>query len=296
MARFGFSNNKTFLPLIYQQSIFIPLLCLVFTDLANARFQQLSDIELGSEQCSIADITVASKNRLLINNISKESVQLYNSKTGELMTEIQLNGVAENICMYGSEKAAVGMRKKKKVQLIEIKEDTLTLDRELDVNKDVLGITSSDDRLVVSYSSEPWLEVISPEEEGKVECMLDNTEAAQYFKFPNYLTSSKSGYIYVSDSGTDTIIKLNRKLQVLQTFTGTQLHTPYGIALVGRDQLIVCNGGTRNFVLLRLDTGDMSIILENHNIIPYHISFCHERKCIYLASGVTTSINVFEMD
>jgi len=256
----------------------------------------MPDKDLGSGQCSIADITVASQDRILINNASNESVQLYNTRTDELMTEIQLDAVAENICMYGSVMAAVGKRKVKQVQLIKIKDDTLTLDRVLDINNDALGITSCGNCLVVSYISEPWLEMISPEEGGAVKCLVDNTEAAQHFKFPNYLTSSKSGFIYVSDSGTDTIIKLDLSLNVLQTFSNTPLHTPYGIALVSEDQMIVCSTGSMRFLLLRLDTGRMSSILGNQSIIPYHISFCQERKRIYLASGVTSSINVFAIE
>jgi len=114
-------------------------------------------------------MTLASQTRLLIAAESPYCLQLYDSDTGDLLSEIhgrELQGMPARVCMYGSGKAAASLFKQSKIQLINTTDDKLTLDEMLDVNASVQGITSSDNHLVILYGSQPWLEVISEKGES----------------------------------------------------------------------------------------------------------------------------------
>ena len=248
-------------------------------------FWQRPNLKLKSKE--MYDMTLASQTRLLIAANNPHCLQLYNSDTGDLLATIHRNdlqGKPTRLCMYGSGKAAAGLSERSKIQLINTKDDKLTLDKMLDVNAPVQGIASSGDHLVVLYGSQPWLEVIS--EKGKSICIFQNQ-----FDKPSDLTVSKDGNLYVSD-GTKTITQLDRNLRVLKTFESPQLQIGGSIAILSKDLLVVCD--VHDVFLLRLSTGKTSELIKDTKLVNGRVKYCRERKRIYLLSALDSDISVYE--
>ena len=255
----------------------------MFTDLSTARFQRQRDIHPGSYFTSVI---VSSINRILITTVHPVDyrVGLYDTRTGERLDQVHVENCPQRSCMHKSGIAAVTIWPKGKVQLIHVKNNKITLGRELDVKPCVYGITNSGDNLAVSYNDHPWLEVISTK--GDVLHQFKENGKGQPFEAPDCLTSTNDGCIYVSDWRTDTITKLDGRLNLLQTFTNKLLQWPRGITAVCDDQLIVCSTLFSSIVLLRPSTGKMSTLLGKEDGIDYpvSVSYCHESKTIYVGT------------
>ena len=231
---------------------------------------------------------MTSSNRILMitSTLFLHRVGLYDTRTGERLDQVHVEILPQSICMHKSGIAAVTIRPDK-VQFINVKNNKITLGRELKVKPGVSGVTNSGDNLAVSYYERPWLEVISTE--GKVLHQFKENGKGQHFKRPDFLTSTNDGCIYVSDCRTHTITKLDGRLNLLQTFTFTfteqLLRWPHGITAVCNDQLIVCSMSSSSIVLLRPSTGKMSTLLGEEDGIdhPESVSYCHESKTIFVA-------------
>ena len=246
----------------------------------------------------MVDITVVSGERLLLGHWGKcgiHSVQLYDTRTGHVLAEVQLHGKPWRMCRYGRAKAAVALGDLKNVQFIQVKDDTLIAGKLLSVKENVYGITSSGDKLIVSYSSNPWLEVIS--QQGKVLHQFSNSGTTQNFQSTDWLSSTADGMIYVSDTRTSTVTKLDNRLNLLQTYTSPLLRHPRGITAVSEDQLIVCNHINHSVVLLRPSIGEMSTLLGEKDGIqyPYSLSYSSKDRKIYVARYKTDSVFIYEM-
>jgi len=275
----------------------------LFTDLSTARFQRQRDIHPGSYFTSVGSyfisVIVTSINRILITTVHRLQlskkiyrVELYDSRTGDRLDQVHVDHLPESICMHKSGIAAVTIRPDK-VKFINVKNNKITLGKELKVKPGVSGITNSGDNLAVSYDKRPWLEVISTE--GKVLHQFKENGKGQHFKRPDFLTSTNDGCIYVSDWRTDTITKLDGRLNLLQTFTTNLLHYPRVITAVCDDQLIVCTRWFSSIDLLRLSTGKMSRLLgkEDGLCLPRSVSYCHESKTIYVGSFHRVKVYAF---
>ena len=108
------------------------------------------------------DITMMSDTRLLATVNTAKNVVLVDSQAGRTVDQISLKNYPRGVCIWDNNTAAVTLMKNK-VQLININDNSLTLGNFLNANGDVWGIARSNDRLVVSYSSPPWLKTLSIE-------------------------------------------------------------------------------------------------------------------------------------
>jgi len=259
----------------------------LFTDLSTARFQRQRYIHPGSY---ITSVIVTSINRIMITTIHRLElseqiyrVELYDSRTGERLDQVHVDHLPESICMHKSGIAAVTIRPDK-VQFINVKNNKITLGKELKVKPGVSGITNSGDNLAVSYDKRPWLEVISTE--GKILHQFKENGKGQHFMDPDCLTSTNDGCIYVSDWEINTVTKLDGRLNLLQTFTTNLLQWPSGITAVCDDQLIVWIPWFSSINLLRPSTGKMSTLLGEEDGIddPDIVCYCHESKTIYVGT------------
>jgi len=199
------------------------------------------------------------------------------------------------LCLTRKDQATVTVEGNK-VQMINIQGQSITLGKVLTLNYDPWGVsTCGESDLVVSYQTAPWLEVISTE--GKVFHHFHQIEKTSHFKYPNFLTTSVDGYIYVSDWGTNTITKLDSSLHLLKTFASRLLDCPFGIISISPDQLLVCSMSNHRIVLLNTSTGKSSILLGERDriVCPRSLSYCHEKKKLYVAESLTKSLKVYRL-
>ena len=266
----------------------------VSTDLTTARMKQLPDIPVDKEKCIIQDMTVVTTDTLLVANHSKKCVQLVDSRKGGVLSEVQLQDEPGSMCLTGRNTAAVTMTGKK-IQMVQVKDNTLTLGRVLTVSKDIRGITSRGNTLVVSYDSPPWLEVISME--GKILRQFHMTGKTQHFESPFFMCTTPGETILISDIGTGTITKVDESLNILQTFTSPLLKYPRGITAVTEDQILVCSSKNHSILLLQPSTNTMSILLgRDDGIWSIHsMAYCPGQKKVYVANRNTDTIQVYQI-
>jgi len=235
----------------------------VSTDLTKARLKRQPDIQLPGGMCDIKDLAVVSPDMMLVSNWSKQCVQLLDCLKGKVVSKVQLQGRPYRICLIDRNTAAV--RVGGDIQMIKVKDKTLTKDRELTVSKDVYGLTSSRNSLVVSYHSSPWLEVISMD--GKVLHQLGKSGKSQHFTNPAFMCTTPGGSMFISDRGTQTITKVDAQLNVLQTFTSPLLQEPRGITAVTEDLILVCSEKNNKIMLLQPSTNTWYTLLREDEIL-----------------------------
>jgi len=267
----------------------------VSPDLTTARLERLPDLRvagLAGGVCHIDDMTVVTHDTLLVS--SDKCVQLVDSKQGQVLSEVQLQGGVGRLCLTDRNTAAVSMEGNK-IQMIKVEDNTLTLGKVLTVSEHILGITSCRNSLVVSYEEAPWLEVISMD--GKVLKQFDNRGESQHFKNPWFMCTTPNGSLLISDCGTITITMVDESLNILQTFTGPLLKEPHGITAVTEDHILVCNYMNNTILLLQPSTNTVSTLLgEDDRIVdPYLLAYCPDQKKVYVPRVDNDTINVYQI-
>jgi len=245
-------------------------------------------------ECIITDLAVVSQDTLLVCNEDEYKVDLVSSQTGKVLSQLQLQGEPWRMCLVGRDRAAVTLGWAQKVLLIKIKGNTLVKDKVLNVSDDVRGITTSGDNLVVTYNKQPWLEVITTD--GKVLHQFHSTGKTQHFKYPDFITTSPDGTLWVSDKGNNTITKMDASLTILQMFTSPLLHWPCGITAVTEDEILVCSEGNNSLVLLQPSTNTMSTLLGKDDRVayPYSLTYCPQERKLFVTPFESDSIQVFK--
>ena len=266
------------------------------SDLSGVKFRRPPDLKVCTEPCEIKDIVMMSPNSLLLSNNTKDSIQHVDSRTGSTLSEVSTKPYYPwGICMVGRELAAV--TGSNTVQLVHVRGGRLTLGTVLGVKALCWGVASSGDNVVVLYNSPPWLEVMDTD--GRVLHQYQDPGAAPTFKWPNFLTTSSDGFIYVADFSLNTITKLDSSLKVLKTFSDPQLRGPYGITSVGDGQLLVCSWYNNSIVHVNVNSGKMTTILGKADgiVSPRSLAYCPQQRKLFVCTGDDTdSIQVYQID
>jgi len=268
--------------------------CVSFTDMSTAVLQRQADVKFVPEERYINDIAVVTPDTLLLSNQTEKNVQLIDTRTGRVLSVVSLQGEPGGLCLTRNDQAAVAVEEK--IQMIDVKGQTLTNSTVLNLRYPLSGITKLDDTsFVLSYNVSPWLEVVTAD--GKVSHQFDKNGTTQHFKRPDFLTTSVDNLIYVSDNGTNTITRLNSSLQLLQTFSSPLLAMPRGIISISPDQLLMCSYYNDRIVLLNTRTGKSSILLREQAGIyrPWSLSYCPEQTKLYVAKYRSDKLNVYRL-
>ena len=265
-------------------------------DLSSVKLQRQQDLQVDSQEWDICDIAMVSPTEMLVCDSGESKVNLVNSTVGGVMASVSVPEWPLRICLLSESMAAVSLQTKK-IQFIRVGRGSLTLGRVLEVDKDIDGITTLDSCLVTSSTDPPGVTIMSVD--GKLMYTVDNQKAGrEVFKEPNFLTSSVDGYIYVSDWDTNTVTKLDNKLNMQKTFTDPSLQIIHGIVSISRDQLLVCSLNNHSIVLLNTRTGNTSVLLGEQDGLkgPYALTYCHTQRKLFVAPWQnTTHIRVYKL-
>ncbi|XP_052809458.1 uncharacterized protein LOC128237921 [Mya arenaria] len=218
-------------------------------------------------------------------------------RTNILMSEVSLPGEPLRMCILPGDRLAVSLRDTGRIQFLKTLEQ-LSLEENVKVNGECLGISYHKDRLIVSYMS------------GKVEMMdmtgsviktIDKDDSGQsIFGQPfNLIVMSEvqTEVIYVSDGGKSTITKLDMDLNILQTFKDPSLRTPVGITAVG-NQLLISGWESNNIMCLDLTSGQMTELLGKVDGInrPLAVFYDHKQKKTYVSFDIKNLVKVYKAD
>jgi len=142
------------------------------------------------------DMAAVTPGTLLISIEGKKCVQLLDNRKEWLLCEVQLQDVPGRMCLTDGNTAAVCVGEDE-IQMIHVKDKTLTLGRVVTVGKNILGITSSSNTLMVSYWRKPWLEKVSMD--GTVLKQFDMKGNPQHFQYPDFMCSTPDGSVSVCE-------------------------------------------------------------------------------------------------
>jgi len=241
------------------------------------------------------DITMMSDTRLLATVNTAKKVMLVDSQAGRTVDQISLKNYPRGVCIWDNNTAAVTLMKNK-VQLININDNSLTLGNFLNANGDVWGIARSNDRLVVSYSSPPWLKTLSIE--GKVINRYDYKKpGGNVFEKPNFIATNTDGMVFVSDLGKSTITQLDCNLLVTSTYPDPILQRSRGIISFSADHVLVCIQGDHRILKLCTSTGAISSLLQEEDGIedPYALTYSSSQRKLYVVPyGRSGRIQIFQ--
>jgi len=254
---------------------------IILVDQTTTILRQLGDLRL-DEPILITDMAAVTPDTLLISSAGFSCVQLLDSRKGQLLCKVQFQDKPGTMCRTDRNTAAVCVGEDE-IQMIQVKDKTLTLGKVVAVGKHVLGITFSRNTLVVSYRQKPWLEKISMD--GKVLKQFAMRKYPRHFKAPEFMCSTPGGSVFISDHETNRITQVDASLNLLQTFTSPLLKKPHGIIAVTEDQILVCSPGKHSIVLLQPSTNTMSILLgeEDEARGAYSLAYCPDQKKLFVA-------------
>ena len=258
--------------------------------------QRQQDLQVDSQEWDIHDIAVVSPTEMLLCDWEQNKVKLVNSIAGGVVASVSVPHGPLRICLLSESMAAVSLSAKK-VQFIRVGRGSLTLDRMLDVDEEIYGITTLDSCLVTSSTDPPGVTIMSVD--GKLMYTVDNQKAGrEVFKEPYFLTSSVDGYIYVSDWDTNTVTKLDNKLNMQKTFTDPSLQGVRGIVSISCDQLLMCSKANHIIVLLNTRFGKTTVLLGQQDGLkePWALTYCHTQRKLFVAPcDSTTHIQVYKL-
>ena len=228
-------------------------------------------------------MVVVSGRRLLLTDVKHKSVLLVDSQEGGVLSTVSVPCAPYGMCMVDAARAAVALPDDKRLQYVHVNGDSLTLGKVVPMGGHVWGVNVLGDRLVVTYTEPPAVEVVTHR--------FDNKSAdRELFEQPLYVTVSRDR-VFVSDFIKNTITMLSDQLQLLATFRQPDLlKWPRGIISLNDDQLLVC-GWSHNIVLLQPSSGRMSAILERKDGVecPAALAFCHHSRTLDITPFFTTN-------
>jgi len=242
------------------------------------------------------DIAVVSPTELLVCDNRSKIVYLVDSIVGRVVANVSVPGSPRKICIPSERISAVALAGKK-VQLLKVGRGTLTLDNVLELDKEVYGIASLNNNLVLSSIDPSCIEMMTLE--GKITCKVDNEKAGrEVFHSHINLTNSKDGYIFACDRSGNAVTKLDNKLGVMRTYTDPSLQSPRGIISISRDQLLlVCKRNIHRIVLLNTRTGNTTVLLGEQDGLywPNALTYCHTQRKLFVTSLASSNVQVYKI-
>ncbi|XP_052780361.1 uncharacterized protein LOC128217317 [Mya arenaria] len=260
-------------------------------DLSQSQFSKLPYIPVktaaDTSECFLASMALLSRDRLLLADCRNCSVKLMDTTTNNMMSQVKLPGEPWGMCLLPGDRAAVTLPWVKKIQFVST-QGNITLQEVVNVDGQCHGIDFfCDDNLIVS-STNP-AKVVLIHIKGKVKKSVDKDSSGKpLFQKPEYLTVTRESQtppvIYVSDMDTNTIIKLNISLEVLQSYQDPILKYPRCLAAVGDNQLLVCGSDSDNILLLDTLTGKITQLLgeEEEIEMPQSVTYCSLKKMLFV--------------
>jgi len=248
----------------------------------------------------IHDVAVLSPSRLLVSDSTNGTLRLVDSVNGGVLSHVCLSCATHGVCVLQDSRVAVTQLGRQKIQFIRVDGDTLSLNKSISVKGPVIGISACGSHLVVTYEGYDELDGVETiTVDGRVIDKMNNEKAGkQVFEYPYYIATTSNGNIFVSDSGTCTIIQMDRTLRITRTFTSPMLKQPFGIVSVSTDQLLVADQEGNSIVVLNTTNDTVIPLLGRADGIqkPQAVAWCPASKKLYVGSDKRQStLSVFEV-
>ncbi|XP_052818165.1 protein wech-like [Mya arenaria] len=273
---------------------FLPVL-----DLSTVTWKKGTDINVKTTQdleiCCITGSALLSSGILLLADGNNKNVKLVNVPARSVTSLLKLPVKPWEVCVLHDDQAAVTLPINSMIQLVSTKRGQLTRGKEIKVSYGCNGIASYNNRLYISYTSNPRIEVMTLD--GHIISTFQTDDGRKLFKTPYNLTVSASipPTLYVSDYTTYTVLQLSLDGKVLHEYRDKLLKYPTSLVEVGPGQLLVCGQSNQNVMLLTERGGKMREILGRKDGLtnPCSVSFCPNPCVIVVCVRSCHSLQVF---
>ncbi|XP_052815601.1 uncharacterized protein LOC128242482 [Mya arenaria] len=269
-------------------------------DLATVTWKKRANIyvrtSLDRNICFITGSTMLSPGLLLLTDRYNNSVKLVDVTTRTVTSRLQLPDRPWGVCAIPDEQAAVTLPEKSMIQLFSSKGGQFSYGKQIKVSCDCHGIVFINNKLYVSYITNPRIEVMTLD--GQIVTTFKSRIWKQLFREPYYLTVSASTppTLYVSDNGSNSVLQLSMDGKVLREYRDKQLRSPMSVVEVWPGHLLVCGEFSLNVMLLTEGDGKMTEILRKNDGLskPYSVAFCPHTRCLLVGMGSYDSLKVFK--
>ncbi|XP_052816151.1 uncharacterized protein LOC128242833 isoform X2 [Mya arenaria] len=268
-------------------------------DLSTVTWKKEADINVRTTQdkktCWISSSALISPGLFLLADFNNSCVKLVDVSTRTVTARLQLPGYPCDVCVPADDQAAVTFPYNSMIQLVSTKGGQLSCGKEIKVSPDCRGITSYDNRLYVSYQSNPRIEVMTLD--GHIISTFQTDDGRQLFQAPFHLTVSASTppTLYVSDYTANTVLQLTLDGKVLREYRDEQLNSPETVVEVGPGQVLVCGEDSSIVMLLTERDGKVTELLGQKDGLtqPFSIAFCPNTPAIVVGMNNDDSLKVF---
>ncbi|XP_052819104.1 uncharacterized protein LOC128244973 [Mya arenaria] len=255
-------------------------------DLCTSTWMKEADIDIRTSHKDrnwwITGSAMLTPGLLLLADYYNHSVKLVNLNARIVTSCLQLPGQPYGVCVITEDQAAVTLKYKSMIQLVSTKAGQLSCGGIIEVSDTCHGIAFYNNRIYISYTSYPRIEVRSID--GCMISTLQIDDGKQLFRLPYCITVSsfKQPSLYVPDALDNTVLQMSLDGKVLRRYQDKQLNSPESVVEVGPGQLLVCGKGSNNVMLLTERDGKMIEILGGKDGLyqPYSVAFCPQTRCI----------------
>ncbi|XP_052776648.1 uncharacterized protein LOC128214294 [Mya arenaria] len=250
---------------------------------------------LDKTTCFISASALLSPGLVLLSDYNNCSVKLVDLTTRTVTSRLQLPDNPYDVCVLPGDQAAVILRTNSMIQLMSTTGGQLSCGKEIKVSSGCRGIAYNNNRLHVSFVSDPRVEVMTLD--GHIISTFQTDDGKKLFQRPYYLTVSASTppTLYVSDHNAHTVLQLSLDGKALREYSDKKLEYPASVVAVGPGQLLVGGWTSHNVILLTEWDGKMAEILGHKDGLthPYSVSFCPYKRAIVVGMHYTDSLCVF---
>ncbi|XP_052817863.1 E3 ubiquitin-protein ligase TRIM71-like [Mya arenaria] len=268
-------------------------------DLSTVTWKRGADIPVQTSQDQktswISGSALLSSGLLLLADRNNKNVKLVSIPARTITSNLQVPGRPWDVCVLPGDKAAVTLPHNSMIQLLSTKGGQLSCEKEIKVSPNCRGIAFYNNRLYVSYGSNPRIEVMTLD--GHIISTFQTDDGRKLFQAPYYLTVSAltPPTLYVSDSTSHTVLQLSLEGKVLREYQDKQLILTESVVEVGPGQFLVCGRNSNNVMLLKERDGKMTEILGQKDglSVPYSVTFCPHTRTIIVGMLNNDSLKVF---
>ncbi|XP_052816978.1 uncharacterized protein LOC128243314 [Mya arenaria] len=268
-------------------------------DLSTVTWKKVEDINvrtsLDKKSCWITGSALLSQGVFLLSDYDNCSVKLVDLTTRTVTSRLQLPYNPWDVCVLPGDQAAVTLMSNSMIQLVSTTGGQLSCRKEIKLSSGCRGIAYYNNRLYVSFVSDPRIEVMTLD--GHIISTFQTDGGKKLFQTPCFLTVSASTppTLYVSNEAAHTVHQLSLDGKVLLEYSDKKLDYPESVVAVGPGQLLVCGRGSRNVILLTERDGKIVEILGHKDGLanPLSVSFCPYKRAIVVGMFNNDSLCVF---
>lgn len=246
-------------------------------------------VEKGAERKEswITGCAVLSRDLVIVSDYNNNRVKILDVKNSFVLSRIVLQTSPKDLSLVSTELVAVTLPAIDTVQFITLEGYPPVLDivsRSFKVNGYCNGIAYNDDKFFVSFVSPAKVDILSFEGEV-LQTLSTDQHGLPLFKNPQYIVVYH-GMLYVSDSHTNSVIKMSPSGHVINTYQNEALGNPQGLTVNEEGNIFVCGQDTHNIHVMSSDCRKLSICLDKNDGIswPHVIGYCRTSNTVYISS------------